>query len=165
MMRTMSKTSKPFTGWHMLVILVAFFGVVIAVNVTMATYASTSWSGLISKDTYVASQDFNVEAAKARGWAAEGFKGVFNVDADTLEYSLTGPAAKIDGLMEIFAFFSRPVGDKQDVAIKLARVGNGLFAAKHQLAAGQWIVDLAAIQNGKTVFHQAERIQLPERVK
>jgi nitrogen fixation protein FixH len=37
-----------FTGYHMLAILVAFFGVIISVNLLMAYYANSSWSGLIS---------------------------------------------------------------------------------------------------------------------
>jgi len=161
-MTTATPTSKPFTGWHMLAILVSFFGVVISVNVLMASYASSSWSGLISKDTYVASQDFNVEAAKARVWAAEGFKGAFVVRDRTLEYRLAGPAAKIGGLEEISAIFHRPVGDKQDFTITLKKAGEGYFTADHDLNAGQWIVDLAAVENGKTIFHQAERIHIPE---
>jgi nitrogen fixation protein FixH len=156
-------TSKPFTGWHMLAILVAFFGVVISVNVLMAFYASSSWSGLISKDTYVASQDFNIEAAKARVWAAEGFRGAFVVKTRTLEYRLQGPSTKIAGLREISAMFHRPVGEKQDFTVKLKKTGDGFFTADHDLAAGQWIVDLAAIENGKIIFHQAERIFIAER--
>lgn len=156
-------TDRPFTGWHMLAILVAFFGVVISVNVLMAWYANTSWSGLISKDTYVASQDFNIEAAKARTWAEEGFKGSFVVKDKMLEYSLQGPAAKVDGLKEISAIFHRPVGDKQDFTIKLLKQRDGFFAASHNLASGQWIVDLAAIEAGETVFHEAERIHIAEK--
>jgi nitrogen fixation protein FixH len=157
-MITTTETSKPFTGWHMLAILVAFFCVVISVNVLMAWYASSSWSGLISKDTYVASQDFNIEAEKARVWSEEGFRGTFVVKDKTLEYRLQGPAAKVDHLMEISAIFHRPVGEKQDFTIKLQKSGEGFFTAEHNLAAGQWIVDLAAIEAGKTVFHEAERI-------
>jgi nitrogen fixation protein FixH len=164
-MTTATETSKPFTGWHMLAILVAFFGVIIAVNVTMATYASTSWSGLISKDTYVASQDFNIEAAKARRWLAEGFGGEFKVRDRVLEYRLKGPAAKLDHLTEISAIFHRPVGDKQDFTIKLKKVSDGFFTANHNLAAGQWIVDLAAIESGQTIYHEAERIYLPGQKK
>lgn len=164
-MTTATDTPQPFTGWHMLAILVAFFGVVIAVNVTMATYASSSWSGLISKDTYVASQDFNVEAAKARRWLAEGFKGEFTVKDKVLEYTLKGPAAKLDHLTEISAIFHRPVGDKQDFTIKLKKVSDGFFTAEHNLAVGQWIVDLAAIENGETVYHEAERIYFAGKTK
>ncbi|RWK14298.1 FixH family protein, partial [Mesorhizobium sp.] len=56
-----ANAEKPrvFTGRHMLAIILAFFGVVIAVNLTMATLANTSWTGLVVENTYVASQQFN----------------------------------------------------------------------------------------------------------
>jgi nitrogen fixation protein FixH len=152
-----------FTGWHMLAILVAFFGVVISVNVLMAYYANSSWSGILSKNTYVASQDFNIKAAEARAWEAQGFKGDFKVDGGRLEYRLQGPAGEIARLASVTAIFHRPVGDKQDFAMQLAKAGEGLFEAEHQLKPGQWIVDLAAVDNGKTIFHQAERIVIAEK--
>ena len=37
--------ARTFTGWHMATILVAFFGVIIAVNVVNARYASASEFG------------------------------------------------------------------------------------------------------------------------
>ncbi|TGV41583.1 cytochrome oxidase, partial [bacterium M00.F.Ca.ET.168.01.1.1] len=46
-MSTDTQKPREFTGRHMLVIILAFFGVVIAVNLTMATLASTSWTGLV----------------------------------------------------------------------------------------------------------------------
>lgn len=161
-MSTATQTNRPFTGWHMLAILVAFFGVVISVNILLAYYASASWSGLISSNTYVASQDFNIEAAKARAWAAEGFKGDFKVDGQMLEYRLAGPEAKIGHLTEITAIFHRPVGERQDFTMKLPRTSEGFYSASHNLAAGQWIVDLAAIENGQTIYHEAERITIGE---
>ncbi|MEO1102369.1 MAG: FixH family protein, partial [Pseudomonadota bacterium] len=48
-------TPKRFTGWHMLAILVTFFGVVVTVNITMAVLAHTSWTGLLAKNGYRAS--------------------------------------------------------------------------------------------------------------
>ena len=157
--------TKPsvFTGWHMLAILVAFFGVVISVNVLMAYLASSSWSGIVAKNTYVASQEFNIKAEQARAWAAAGFKGEFNVKGERLEYRLQGPAADLAELGQITAIFHRPVGDKQDFSMILPKAGEGLFAANHTLKSGQWIVDLAAIENGKTVFHQATRIYIREK--
>ncbi|MFC0203576.1 FixH family protein [Novosphingobium soli] len=77
-----------FTGRHMTAILVAGFGVVIGVNVAMATLASTTFGGAVVENSYVASQDFNRwldEAAreKALGWhldARRGSGGVVVVD-------------------------------------------------------------------------------------
>src|SRR5690606_16942867 len=64
---------KTFTGRHMTLILVAFFGVVIAVNLVMATLASRTFGGLVVQNSYVESQKFNsyLEAARqdeALGW-------------------------------------------------------------------------------------------------
>lgn len=57
-----TQKSRAFTGRHMLATILTFFGVVIAVNLTMATLASTSWTGLVVENTYVASQQFNRKA-------------------------------------------------------------------------------------------------------
>ena len=146
-----------FTGRHMLAILVAFFGVIISVNMLMAYYASASWSGILAKNTYVASQEFNLKADEARAWAARGFKGQFSVKDNVLEYRLAGPAGEIATLGSIEAMFHRPVGEQQDFTMTLAKSAAGVFTAEHHLAPGQWIVDLAAIENGKVIYHQANR--------
>lgn len=69
----MNQRGFVFTGRHMLFTMVAFFGVIIAVNVVMTVYASRTFSGLVAKNGYVASIDFaRDEAARAhaaeRGW-------------------------------------------------------------------------------------------------
>ena len=47
----MSDRSFVFTGRHMLLIMVAFFGVVIAVNIVMTVHASRSFSGRTATPT------------------------------------------------------------------------------------------------------------------
>ena len=71
----MKTSAQGFTGLHMLLSTSAFFCVVIAVNVTMAVYASSSWSGLVVENTYVASQEFNRKAAAMKAMATSGIKG------------------------------------------------------------------------------------------
>lgn len=146
-----------FTGRHMLAILIAFFGTVIAVNVLMAYLANTSWSGMLSKNTYVASQDFNRNAARAREWTKEGFRGDLSIEGGMMHYRLEGPADKLAGIDHVEALLHRPVGDKQDFAIRLTRE-HDRFSAPATLKPGPWIVDLAAMRGGELVFHQAQRI-------
>ncbi len=55
--------------------MVAFFGVIIAVNVTMATIAIASWTGLVVQNSYVASQEFETQAPRARGAARRRLEG------------------------------------------------------------------------------------------
>lgn len=154
---SVARSNNGFTGWHMLTIMVAFFGTVVAVNVLMAYLASSSWSGMLSKNTYVASQDFNRNAARAREWAREGLKGNLSFEGGMFRYRLEGPSHVLAGIDHVEATFHRPVGDKQDFSMTLNRLDDQ-FVAPGALGAGPWIVDLAAIRQGELVFHQAERI-------
>jgi len=154
---SVARQGNGFTGWHMAWIMIAFFGTIISVNVTMAYLANSSWSGMLSKNTYVASQDFNTNADKAREWAREGFRGDVRLEDGKVSYRLEGPANVLAAVDHIEASFHRPVGDKQDFVIKLMRDGD-TFSATHSLANGPWIVDFAAIRDGEVVFHEAERI-------
>jgi len=43
----MNAQTQEINGGHVLVILVAFFGVIIAVNLTLAALAVRSWTGLV----------------------------------------------------------------------------------------------------------------------
>ena len=62
--------SPRFTGRHMAAIMLAFFGVVIAINFTMATLAETTFGGTVVDNSYVASQSFNawLRAGRQLGW-------------------------------------------------------------------------------------------------
>ncbi|NJR13875.1 MAG: hypothetical protein HC779_06455, partial [Phyllobacteriaceae bacterium] len=73
--RKSAETAFTLNGYHMLAIFVAFFGVIVAVNLTMARFAVTHWTGLVVKNSYVASQNYNgwlrqAAASKALGWQA-----------------------------------------------------------------------------------------------
>ena len=80
-----------FTGRHMALSMVAFFSVIIAVNLFMATLASSSWTGLVVKNSYVASQQFNVDLAKAREQAKRGWSSQIAYKGDRLTISVSRP--------------------------------------------------------------------------
>ena len=62
--------TREFTGWHMLALMVGGFGIVIAVNLTLAFNAVATFPGLETKNSYVASQAFDKDRAAqdALGW-------------------------------------------------------------------------------------------------
>ena len=97
-MNQRGKTSGEFTGRHMLVIMLAFFGVIIAVNLTMASFANSSWSGLVVKNSYVASQEFNEKAAAGRAQAALGWSATMAFAKGEFIYSLVDK----DGNLEVW---------------------------------------------------------------
>src|SRR3546814_2107602 len=62
---TDKRERKPFTGRHAAMILIAFFGVVISINMVMASFALSTFGGTVVDNSYVASQHYNKWLARA----------------------------------------------------------------------------------------------------
>lgn len=127
--------TKRFTGWHMTAILLAFFGVIVAVNFTMATFATRTFGGVVVENSYVASQKYNGWLKAAREQETLGWKAKAGLDADrhvTVEVSL--PGAIVTGYAE------HPLGREADVPLNFAGVES--FRSQNPLPAGRWKVHL-----------------------
>ena len=142
---------RPFTGWHMTAIMVSFFGVVFAVNVYMAGLASSTFSGEVVGNSYVASQHFNRwldEAAKekALGWDATVTR---QIDG-RLAVSVTGPnTGDARGEATLVGEAWRPLGKAVDMQVNFRQIGPGSFISAEALPAGRWKLRLALSANGK----------------
>lgn len=70
---TDAKPVKPLTGRKVFMILVAAFGTILAVNMTLLYNAVKTFPGLEVKNSYVASQTFDDRAVaqRALGWSPE----------------------------------------------------------------------------------------------
>ncbi|MCR6499750.1 FixH family protein [Shinella sp. CPCC 101442] len=146
-----------FTGWHMLGIMVLFFGTIITVNLIMAWNASNSWSGLVVQNTYVASQQFNGKVAEAKAFAASGIEGNLTIEAGRVTYRVVDAKGEPVIANDIIATFKRPVDEREDFTLALESEGLGLFVAERDITAGQWIVDISTKRDGTKVFHQTVR--------
>ncbi len=159
------KPGFTFTGWHMLTIMLLFFGTIITVNVTMAWNAVTSWSGLVVQNTYVASQQFNGKAEAAKARAASGIVGKLHIDGNVVSYEVSHPQRGAIDTDTVTLNFRRPVGEHQDFTLPLAKQTINLFSAQHELAAGDWIVEATALKNGKIIVHEGTRIDVAGGVR
>ncbi|MEM9221432.1 MAG: FixH family protein [Pseudomonadota bacterium] len=130
---------KKFTGWHMLAVMVTFFGVIITVNITMAVYASTSWTGLLAKNGYVASIDYHRDEAQRRAAEALGWSIATSEDGGLLTVELRDNA---DKALEatVVASASDGLGKTPDVLVELARAGPGRWRSTGPLPKGRWVV-------------------------
>ncbi|MBD8554717.1 FixH family protein [Rhizobium sp. CFBP 8762] len=154
------RKSFTFTGWHMLGVTFLFFGTIIAVNIVMAWSAVSTWSGLVVKNTYVASQEFNGKAAEARALSLTGIQGKLVVDGPSISYTLTHPERASVEADEVTLIFKRPVEEHNDFRMNLASAGPGRFVGRHGMAAGQWIVDITSKEKGRIVYHEAIRVKV-----
>lgn len=138
MAQVANKAEKTFTGRHMLAVMIAFFGVIIVVNFTMAFLANSSWTGLIVKNGYVASIEFNDKLAAARDQKTRGWKAEPAYSDGVLSLSLvdvSGAPVVLDALQ---ATFGRPVSSVQDQILRLEHAGNGIYSANETLDEGLW---------------------------
>lgn len=159
----MNETTKAreFTGRHMLAIMFAFFGVIITVNLTMATLARTSWSGLVVPNTYVASQEFNRKAGEGRAQAALGWTAELSIASGMLRFALTDAEGEPVRLTGGIATLHRPVGAADDMSVSLDVAGDGLEAPL-AIEDGAWIVEVHVDAGLDRPYRETRRIQLRE---
>lgn len=156
----MNGQERRFTGTHMLAIMVAFFSVIIAVNLTMAFFARSSWSGFVVENTYVASQQFNRKAAEGRAQAALGWKPDLTIADGQIRYRLLDGGSDVVAASEVTAHFRRPVSDAQDQQVVLAIQPDGSFSAPVDLGDGAWIVDIHSEAGIGHPYRDVQRLNL-----
>lgn len=142
--------TRELTGRHVLLITLAAFGTIIAVNLFMAFKAVGTFPGLEVKNSYVASQDFDAERA-----AQQALDWTVTPDYDGHELVLTirdaqGNPAPVRTLA---VTVGRPTHVREDQTPQFTYEG-GLFRAPLVLAPGMWNIHLTATASDGTVFRQ-----------
>lgn len=133
---------KPFTGWHMTAILVAFFAIVMAVNFTMARLALSTFGGTVVDNSYVASQHYNEWLRRAD--AQDRLAWNETVSLDPARYVLL-TVRKNDlplGGVNVSATVGHPVGRTAPVALHFEPAAGGVMRSVEPLALGRWRLDL-----------------------
>lgn len=140
-----AQSKLAFTGRMFLGIMVAFFGVVVAVNITMARLASGTFGGTVVDNSYVASQKYNGWLAKARaqdqlGWATP----VSLNSARRVVIGVPGAAFAAAGTAH------HPLGRAADVALTFVSDEKGQLVSTTPLPAGRWQVRID-VRSGRDV--------------
>jgi nitrogen fixation protein FixH len=147
-----------FTGRHMAAIMVSFFGVVIAVNLTMAYFASRSFGGLVVENSYVASQSFNGWLAQARAQdALDWTLTPTRQPDDRLVLSLRAGDQPLNGA-RVTALARHPLGGAADRALRFREAGAGRYRSVEPLPLGRWAVHVTIAAGGQV---KRDLIDLP----
>lgn len=149
---------EKFTGYHMLGTMVAFFAVIIGVNLVMAGFAISTWTGLVVPNTYVASQEFNGKAAESKAISALGYQGAIASGEEGFTFTLTDKNGAPVSADAVLVAFNRPVGAVGDHTMTLTPRGNGVFVAPGKLVEGEWIAHISAVLDRATIYREAYRI-------
>jgi nitrogen fixation protein FixH len=138
----MSAATSRFTGRHAAVIIVAFFAVVVSVNLYMARMASSTFGGVVVENSYVASQHYNKWLDQARTEAALGWSVQAKRLADG-RVALTLAGAGV-AEPEVSAVARHPLGHMPDQTLHFARTAAGSYVSAEPLAPSRWRLRIEA---------------------
>lgn len=136
-------------GIHVLGMFVLGFGIVIAVNLTLAFNAVKTFPGLEVKNSYVASQSFDADRAAqiALGWDVSAW-----LEGDVLKLQILEDGKAISPEIAR-AVFGRATSVMDDQTPAFTFDGATLTAAV-AAGAGNWNLRIAAIADNGTRFQQ-----------
>ncbi|MEQ3747329.1 MAG: FixH family protein [Henriciella sp.] len=132
-------SQKRLTGWHVLFIMLGFFGVVFAVNGVFLYHAITSFPGEDVKKSYVQGLNYNQTLNARAAEAALGWKAQMGVQDDALivrlqdakDMPLTGYTVIVEA--------RRLTNDAEDHVLTLNAESEGTYSvATSELSEGQW---------------------------
>lgn len=146
----MAKRTREFTGRHMLMVFCGAFGVIISVNLALAYNAVKTFPGLEVKNSYVASQEFDLrrDAQQALGWS---FYASAQEDQVTLEISdAEGNPVEV---AKLTATLGRATHVKDDQQPDFKFNGTA-YVAPADLGPGNWNIRMVARAKNGTEFTQ-----------
>ncbi len=138
------KKEWKFTGWHMLIITVSFFAVVFGMNLFLAISANRAWTGLVVKNTYTASQEYNSKLAATRAQHAMGWTSDIEIRDGKFLFRLIDGEERPIIADKVVAQINRPVGTKDDVKLELQYVGDGFYSSALNISSGVWNIYIVA---------------------
>lgn len=142
--------TREFTGWHMLGLMVGGFGIIIAVNLTLAWNAIATFPGLETKNSYVASQHFDADRAAQDALEWDVTAKLEGGQLTLLILDVDGQAVQAD---IVRATLGRATTTRQDTTPEFTWNGSALVAPV-SMRDGYWNLRLEAVAPDGTVFRR-----------
>lgn len=142
--------TRKLTGWHVFSMFAVGFGIIIAVNLTLAFNAVSSFPGLEVKNSYVASQNFDVRrnAQLKLGWSV-----VARAEDGEVRLVISDPNGRPVKARSLTATVGRATHVSNDITPEFRFDGKG-YTAKADLAPGNWNIRMLARADDGTTFEQ-----------
>ncbi|OUS23002.1 nitrogen fixation protein FixH [Litorivita pollutaquae] len=144
------RAPRKITGWHVFAVFFLAFGVIIGVNLVLAYSAVKTFPGLEVKNSYVASQQFNVRKAaqEALGWSVRAD----HRDGQVI-LAITDAAGAPVMVGDLHAVVGRATHVREDVEPEFIFDGTA-YVAPLTLGAGNWNIRMTAVAPDGTEFGQ-----------
>ncbi|QOG18082.1 MULTISPECIES: FixH family protein [Bradyrhizobium] len=158
--------AKPLTGTKVFLMLVAFFGLVIGVNVTMMKLAIATLPGTDVDSPYAAGLTYDREISAAHDQAARNWQVSAHIErrADggaTLQVDARDAKGQPVSGLKFGGRLERPTDKRADLAVELPEAGIGIYRGNvAAVAPGQWDLVIEGEARGTRVFMSRNRVIL-----
>ncbi|TAK47679.1 MAG: nitrogen fixation protein FixH [Xanthobacteraceae bacterium] len=159
-----SKPPRPVSGRMVLVTLLAFFGVVFAVNAYMAYAAIHTFGGVETDSAYKVGLAYDSEIAAAeaqqgRAWQVEA--ALSGNDAGrALQVSVRGGGGAPEAGLAAHVKLIHPGNRQLDIAVPLTEVSPGVLRGVYAAPAGQRELVIELFRGGARMFRSQNRVSL-----
>lgn len=163
-MRADRHSAREITGRTVLVCLLAFFGVVGAVNGVMIGAALSTFGGVETESSYKAGLTFARDAAAAQAQDARHWRVEAKVEPAADMTTIELVARDADGCaltgLEAAAVVLHPTDQRLDRTILMAEESAGHFSGRAALDAGQRDMVIELSRDGERLFRSKTRVVL-----
>ncbi len=156
--------SGELKGWHVLAMMLAFFGITIAVNIMLTVYAIGTFSGEDVPTPYLRGLEYNRTLDARAAQAALGWSATIEAARESGGAAIAVHIIDRDGaaksVLTVAAVLRRPTDANLDRTITLTPSGGGNYQAiVRGLAPGAWDIVVQA-KDGGVAFEAERRVVL-----
>lgn len=151
-------------GFHVLIVLLAFFGITIGVNVALTAYAISSFSGEDVSKPYQQGLEYNKALAARAAQSNLGWTALIDVQrvgkrGGAIVVTIKGKDHGARAGLTVEVMLRRPTDASLDRTVALQANGEGKYSGTVDgLAAGQWDVIARTSAEDGTPFEARRRI-------
>jgi len=143
---TLEDTGRKLTGGHVLMIMLAFFGLVFAVNGVFLYRAITSFPGEDTKKSYLQGLNYNQTLAERNAQAELGWTAAAGVVGGELIFTLNDAEGAALSSRRVVAQLRRAASKAGDSDIVLSYQGEGEYAGELSgFESGRWDVRISVL--------------------
>jgi nitrogen fixation protein FixH len=156
---------KKLTGRIILISMLAFFGVIFAVNGTFLYFAISTWPDLVSDEAYQEGLNYNQTLDQAQLQSDLGWTSQLQSNNQSIKVNLSDKSGNPLSGITIKAIIKRPVEDITPIIVILSEddqyPGQYSAAVKFPLP-GRWYVKIDGTQSDEIVYRMEYEIMVAE---
>jgi nitrogen fixation protein FixH len=162
-MSTAASPAFRLNGWHVLAGLVAFFGVVIAVDVVMMVDAYSTFSGEVSTSPYEDGLAYDSQLDQQRDQARLGWRMTLAfAQPGEIRLSAVGPNGAPLSALRVTGRLERPATEAGRLALDFREASPGVYVAQAgRVAGGAWDARISAYDRQGRRFDAERRLLSP----